>query len=80
VRLPSQASRETRVPDPTIEHSRDAIVKVAVSSREKRRALRVIPEPFTNGHRDHIIASCGCAKDEPDTNLWRFVSPVRSSQ
>jgi len=27
-------------------------------SRERRRALMVIPEPFTNGHRDHIIASC----------------------
>jgi putative ABC transport system substrate-binding protein len=25
---------------------------------EPRRALLVIPEPFTNGHRDHIIASC----------------------
>jgi ABC-type uncharacterized transport system substrate-binding protein len=27
-------------------------------AREPRRALLVIPEPFTNGHRDHIIASC----------------------
>jgi putative ABC transport system substrate-binding protein len=26
--------------------------------REPRRALLVIPEPFTNGHRDHIIALC----------------------
>jgi putative tryptophan/tyrosine transport system substrate-binding protein len=26
--------------------------------REPHRALLVIPEPFTNGHRDHIIASC----------------------
>jgi putative ABC transport system substrate-binding protein len=26
--------------------------------REPNRALLVIPEPFTNGHRDHIIASC----------------------
>ena len=27
-------------------------------AREPRRALLVIPEPFTNGHRDQIIASC----------------------
>jgi putative ABC transport system substrate-binding protein len=27
-------------------------------AREPGRALLVIPEPFTNGHRDHIIASC----------------------
>jgi putative ABC transport system substrate-binding protein len=27
-------------------------------AREPRRALLVIPEPFTNGHRDHVIASC----------------------
>lgn len=27
-------------------------------AREPRRALLVIPEPFTNGYRDHIIASC----------------------
>lgn len=27
-------------------------------AREPHRALLVIPEPFTNGHRDHIIASC----------------------
>jgi ABC-type uncharacterized transport system substrate-binding protein len=26
--------------------------------REPHRALLVIPAPFTNGHRDHIIASC----------------------
>jgi putative ABC transport system substrate-binding protein len=25
---------------------------------ERRRALLVIPEPFTNGHRDQIIATC----------------------
>lgn len=25
---------------------------------QRGRALLVIPEPFTNGHRDHIIASC----------------------
>jgi putative ABC transport system substrate-binding protein len=25
---------------------------------QSKRALLVIPEPFTNGHRDHIIASC----------------------
>jgi putative ABC transport system substrate-binding protein len=27
-------------------------------ARERRRALLVIPEPFTNAHRDHIISSC----------------------
>jgi putative ABC transport system substrate-binding protein len=27
-------------------------------AREPGRALLVIPEPFTNGHRDYIIASC----------------------
>lgn len=27
-------------------------------TRVPRRALLVIPEPFTNGHRDHIIALC----------------------
>jgi ABC-type uncharacterized transport system substrate-binding protein len=27
-------------------------------AREPRHALLVIPEPFTNGHRDHIITSC----------------------
>ncbi len=27
-------------------------------ARQPRRAILVIPEPFTNGHRDHIIASC----------------------
>jgi putative ABC transport system substrate-binding protein len=26
--------------------------------RYPNRALLVIPEPFTNGHRDHIIATC----------------------
>ncbi len=27
-------------------------------AREPRSALIVIPEPFTNGHRDHIVAQC----------------------
>jgi putative ABC transport system substrate-binding protein len=38
----------------------DAEIEAVLStfSRDKRRALMVIPEPFTNAHRDHIIASC----------------------
>jgi putative tryptophan/tyrosine transport system substrate-binding protein len=40
-----------------------AFGSAAVSSTRRgfsvaSRALLVIPEPFTNGHRDHIITSC----------------------
>jgi putative ABC transport system substrate-binding protein len=33
-------------------------VVLSAFAREPRRALLVIPEPFTNGHRDHIIGLC----------------------
>jgi putative ABC transport system substrate-binding protein len=38
----------------------DAEIEAVLStfSRDRRRAIMVIPEPFTNAHRDHIIASC----------------------
>lgn len=38
----------------------DAEIEAVLSTfgRDRRRAIMVIPEPFTNAHRDHIIASC----------------------
>jgi putative ABC transport system substrate-binding protein len=42
----------------------DAEIDAALDQfrREPNSAVLVIPEPFTNGHRDHIIAACARAR------------------
>jgi putative tryptophan/tyrosine transport system substrate-binding protein len=42
----------------------DAEIDAALDQlgREPSSAVLVIPEPFTNGHRDHIIAACAKAR------------------
>jgi len=53
-----QADRSVRIVEcPTRNDSETETILSTFVSRPGR-ALLVIPEPFTNGHRDHIIATC----------------------
>jgi putative tryptophan/tyrosine transport system substrate-binding protein len=53
-----EADRGIRIVECRTHNDTETEAVLSALAREPRRALLVIPEPFTNGHRDHIIASC----------------------
>jgi putative ABC transport system substrate-binding protein len=52
------ADRSVQIVECRTHNDRETEAVLSAFARESRRALLVIPEPFTNGHLDHIIASC----------------------
>ena len=53
-----EADRNVRIVECRAHNDAETEAVLGALAREPGRALLVIPEPFTNGHRDHIIASC----------------------
>jgi putative tryptophan/tyrosine transport system substrate-binding protein len=53
-----EADRSVQIVECRTHNDAETEAVLSAFARERRRALLVIPEPFTNGHRDHIIASC----------------------
>ena len=53
-----EADRSVQIVECRTHNDTETEAVLSAFAREPRRALLVIPEPFTNGHRDHIIASC----------------------
>jgi len=53
-----EADRSLQIVECRTHNDTETEAVLGALAREPRRALLVIPEPFTNGHRDHIIASC----------------------
>jgi putative tryptophan/tyrosine transport system substrate-binding protein len=53
-----EASRGVQIVECRTHNDTETEAVLNAFAREPRRALLVIPEPFTNGHRDHIIAAC----------------------
>jgi ABC-type uncharacterized transport system substrate-binding protein len=53
-----EADRNVRIVECRTHNDAETAAVLSAFASEPRRALLVIPEPFTNGHRDHIIASC----------------------
>jgi putative tryptophan/tyrosine transport system substrate-binding protein len=53
-----EADRSVQIVECRTHNDTETEAVLSALAREPGRALLVIPEPFTNGHRDHIIASC----------------------
>jgi putative ABC transport system substrate-binding protein len=53
-----EADRSAQIVECRTHNDTETEAVLSAFAREPRRALLVVPEPFTNGHRDHIIASC----------------------
>jgi putative ABC transport system substrate-binding protein len=53
-----EADRSVQIVECRTHNDAETEAVLSAFAREPRRALLVIPEPFTNGHRDHIIALC----------------------
>jgi putative ABC transport system substrate-binding protein len=53
-----EADRSLQIVECRTHNDTETEAVLGAFAREPRRALLVIPEPFTNGHRDHIIALC----------------------
>jgi len=53
-----EADRSVEIVECRTHNDAETEAVLSAFAREPRRALLVIPEPFTNGHSDHIIASC----------------------
>jgi putative tryptophan/tyrosine transport system substrate-binding protein len=53
-----EADRSVQIVECRTHSDTETEAVLSAFAREPRRALLVFPEPFTNGHRDHIIASC----------------------
>jgi putative ABC transport system substrate-binding protein len=53
-----EAERSVQIVECRTHNDIETEAVLSALAREPGRALLVIPEPFTNGHRDHIIASC----------------------
>lgn len=53
-----EADRSVEIVECRTRNDAETEAVLSALAREPRRALLVLPEPFTNGHRDHIIASC----------------------
>lgn len=53
-----EADRNVRILECRTHNDTETESVVSAFAREPRRALLVIPEPFTSGHRDHIVALC----------------------
>jgi putative tryptophan/tyrosine transport system substrate-binding protein len=52
------ADRNVRIVECRTHNDTETEAVLTAFASEPRRALLVIPEPFTNGHRDHVIALC----------------------
>jgi len=53
-----EADRNVQIVECRTHNDSETEAVLRAFAREPRCALLVIPEPFTNGHRDHIIKSC----------------------
>src|SRR5450432_1606581 len=53
-----EADRSVRIVECRTHDDTETESVLSAFAREPRRALIVIPEPFTYGHRDHIVAIC----------------------
>lgn len=53
-----EADRSLQIVECRTHNDTETEAVLSAFAREPRGALMVIPEPFTNGHRDQIIASC----------------------
>jgi ABC-type uncharacterized transport system substrate-binding protein len=53
-----EADRSVKIVECRTRNDMETDAVISAFAQQPRRALLVIPEPFTNGHRDHIIASC----------------------
>jgi putative ABC transport system substrate-binding protein len=53
-----EADRSVQIVECRTHNDSETEAVLRAFAREPRCALLVIPEPFTNGHRDHIIKSC----------------------